>query len=262
MCQDSVCVRQYSSRGKQYVVAALSDGAGSAAKSEYGSKALVEGITEHIISFFDSLVALVSKDNLSFRTEIIEAANSILEKTSEDQNCTIKDLASTLMFVAADQKNVIYFHVGDGVIIMRKGDAFSVISKPYNGEYANETVFVSSHGAADDAHAGIFELSGNIDSFFLMSDGPEPVFYSKRDEKPWSLQLLSFVDNKCIMIPDDENRRNLFVKYVLEERCRPYSPDDLSLIILSRVKTLTKEERIQRRHQKRLNVAKRKKASA
>lgn len=260
MCQDSVYIRQYSNRGKQYIVAALSDGAGSAAKSEYGSKALVEGITEYVISFFDSLVALVSKDKLAFKTEIIEEANDILEKTSKDKSCAVRDLASTLMFVATDQKNIIYFHVGDGVIIMRKRDMFSVISKPYNGEYANETVFVNSHDAADVAHAGIFELSGSVDSLFLMSDGPEPVFYSKRDGKPWSLKLLSFIDNKCRTMHEDENLRNLFLKYVLEERCRPYSPDDLSLIILDCFNMLTKEKKIQRRHQKRL-IAKRKKTS-
>ncbi len=188
---------------------------------------------------------MISTDALGFKKNIVDKALEILEETAEKQMCTTKDLASTLMFVASDGEKAILFHVGDGVIILRCDNNYAVVSKPYNGEYANETVFINSCNAVETAQADTIDLSQSF-SFFLMSDGPEPVFYSKKTEGVFSLNLLAYVDDKLNKIKNKETRDNL-LKYVLTERCRPYSADDLSLVVISCRKLQTKSKRTFRR---------------
>lgn len=245
VCQDSVFIRPNNPKESHLVVAALSDGAGSAYKSEFGSKALVEGITEYVISSFDILLKKIEKDALEFKRKVVEEALKLLNETAENQLCTVKDLSSTLMFIASDGKKAIFFHVGDGVIILRRGMEYSVVSKPYNGEYANETVFINSRDAVETARAGIIEFSEDY-SFFLMSDGPEPVFYSKKTEGVFSLKLLEFVDDSLKKMRNEEVRNN-FLEYVLNERCRPYSADDLSIVVVSCRRNTSKPKRRLRR---------------
>lgn len=246
--QDSTCIKGNSNK-PELVCLALSDGAGSALKSEYGSKALVEEISNTVWLKFDELFALIQKQGEDiFISNIIDEANKILERVSIQEGCKLKDLSSTLMFVAADGKKALWFHVGDGVIIQKASGSFSVLSLPFNGEYANETIFVNSLTAKNAAHAGIIDLSEDH-SFFLMSDGPETVFYSKTKKDINSKELLSFIDEKNKTIEDD-NYRNELLRYILHERCRPYSSDDLSIIAAGLIKTLQekrKKRRIRRR---------------
>lgn len=245
VCQDAVYVK----RKDNIWVAALSDGAGSAAKSEYGSKALVQNIADYVILSFDKLLNKLHKNAHDFKKTIVDKALEILETTAKNQSCTEKELSSTLLFVASNGRKAFFFHVGDGVIILRKGSKYSIVSKPYNGEYANETVFINSHDAIETSRAGIINLSRNF-SFFLMSDGPEPVFYSKKTEDVFSQNLISYVDDKLIEI-EVEKTRNSFLEYVLNERCRPYSADDLSIVVVNYRKQSTRTKHKRKREKKR-----------
>lgn len=246
--QDSICVK-WDNKKPQLVCLALSDGAGSASKSEYGSKALVEGIANAVWHEFYSYVNLIQEQGKDvFISKVIDVANKILENVSIQEGCKMKDLSSTLMFVASDGKTALWFHVGDGVIIQRSSGSFFVLSHPFNGEYANETIFVNSLNAKNVARADIFKLSEVNYSFFLMSDGPETVFYSKTNRDINSRELLSFIDEKNRSI-EDENYRNELLKYILHERCRPYSPDDLSIVVAELIRTL--QEKKNRRNRKR-----------
>ncbi len=234
VCQDSIHV---SSTVNNLVCSALSDGAGSATKSEFGSKALVEKVSDYVVSFFDSLYKLASSDVHAYILRIVEWANEVLERTAIEQFCSVKNLASTLLFVASNGEKVLWFHVGDGVIIQKLDREFSVLSKPFNGEYANETVFVCSSGAVSNAHGGAFVLPKNIPvSYYLMSDGPETVFYSKRTQSVYSKALITFLDNFVSNNPD-ASQRNLLLNLILKERCRLYSGDDLSMIVMNRICT-------------------------
>lgn len=250
VCQDSVHI---SSTVNNLVCSALSDGAGSAAKSEFGSKALVEKVADYVVSFFDSLYKLASSDTHTYIIRIVEWAKEVLERTAIEQFCSVKDLASTLLFVASDGEKVLWFHVGDGVIIQKLDKEFSVLSKPFNGEYANETVFVCSSGAVANAHGGAFILPKNIPvSYYLMSDGPEIVFYSRRTQSVISKGLVTFLDNFTSNNPD-ASQRNLLLNLILKERCRPHSGDDLSMIVMNRIRP-TIPNRIKRRIIKRRHI--------
>ena len=72
-----------------------------------------------------------------------------------------------------------FFHVGDGVGIVSSSDKAQpeVISTPENGEYANETYFVS--GAEWSEHLHITPIASPVGEIALMSDGAMPFVMAK-----------------------------------------------------------------------------------
>ena len=104
-----------------------------------------------------------------------------LKNISAASNFNLKDLASTLLSVAVKENNFIALHIGDGVIGMLDDENLTILSKPDNGEFANETTFVTSVDAI--SHFRLYK--GDIDkvsAFMLMSDGAASGFYNRSSQ--------------------------------------------------------------------------------
>ena len=119
-------------------------------------------------------------------------------------NCTVKDLASTLLFVAVKDDKFILGHLGDGVIGYLKNNCLKTASLPNNGEFSNETYFSTSKDAS--SHMKLAKGSvRDIDGFVLMSDGTADSFYNKKEKKlcdilPFSSSLNFLYDFLVISI--------------------------------------------------------------
>lgn len=72
-----------------------------------------------------------------------------LTEEAEKHRCNIHDLACTLLLAAVSENRFLLAHIGDGVIGYLDGDTLKVASVPDNGEFANETTFVTSDKAAE-----------------------------------------------------------------------------------------------------------------
>lgn len=229
-CQDSVNIVKNNS----LICACVSDGAGSAIFSEYGSKALTDTMSHYILTNFYALINLLENDELGFKEAIINESISTLSIVAEEKKCNISDLASTLILLASDGKKTFWFHIGDGVIIVCINDSYSVLSAPLNGEYANETYFVTSNNVINAAQTGLIELR-KIDevSFTLMTDGPEAIFYSRKKDAIISNSLLNYIFNYVKNQKDKEHSKKM-LQYVLKNRCRTFSSDDLSIAVIVR----------------------------
>ena len=80
--------------------------------------------------------------------------------------CGIKDLASTLLFVAIKENQFILGHVGDGIIGYLKHGQLKIASFPTNGEFPNETLFATSPNA--DSQMNIVKGELNAISGFVL----------------------------------------------------------------------------------------------
>jgi len=234
-CQDSIFKRVKDN----VVCVCLSDGAGSAKRSEIGSSTLVESLSLYICNNFDKLyeASVHEKNSGLFQKSIIKTGLQALEgkSKSENKNESINDYAATFLFVAVDivKKEAIWGHIGDGVIgIKNKDCSYSVLSAPVNGEYANQTVFITSNpqmvlSTMQYGHFSERDLK-HISSFFLMSDGPETIFYSKKLNSIISTKVLNWIIERC------KKNEALLKKAILDDICTQYSNDDLSMVFLSR----------------------------
>lgn len=255
-CQDSVCVR---STKNGISVIALSDGAGSASLSHYGSQMLVDWMVELVPEHLGE--ALHSKDGLLlFKESLIEQLQIDLLKLSEEGidlsdeerarfslpdreelekvPCSIKDLSATLLCVAVYGNNYLALHLGDGVIgmeIERFGNkTMKTLSSPSNGEFANETTFVTSAYACSEARI----YKGRLDSigrkttgFILMSDGPEAALLNKRTSSLASACHKLIDANRMLEQPEMERQLALTLQQVIASK----TSDDCSIALMSRI---------------------------
>ena len=155
----------------------LADGAGSAKYSHFGAETVLAAARHFLSCHFDALIE--SRDGRAVKAEVLGYLLKALEAKRAELGCELRDLASTILFVAVKYDRCIILHIGDGVIGMMKNNVLKAVSKPDNGEFANTTVFVTSHSAL----AAMRLLKGateGIEGFVLMSDGSAESFYQKQ----------------------------------------------------------------------------------
>lgn len=174
-CQDKTLVM--ARKGVQVI--ALADGAGSARYSHFGAEAALQGVSAFVVDYFDALIN--SPDGVKVKETILAKAKEALAGEAEKLNCSLQELASTLLLVAIKDDLFLLVHVGDGVIGYVKEGEIKIASTPENGEFANTTFFLTSPGVLAKTKL-IKGTTAGIKGFVLMSDGTAESFYHKKTQ--------------------------------------------------------------------------------
>lgn len=175
-CQDKALIK----KNKDMYIIALADGAGSCKKSHYGASIVIDYAAKIIEENFDFLIN--NNNGVEVKKKIVEYLIMKLQDESLKLNCTVKELSSTLLLACIKKDKFLLMHIGDGVIGGIRNGKIEVLSTPFNGEYSNSTVFVTSKKASE--YMKIYR--GNVaefESFVLMSDGTCESLYNKREKK-------------------------------------------------------------------------------
>ena len=175
-CQD----KTYFKKKDNIYTIALADGAGSAIYSHLGAETITQYICGKLTNYFDEIYS--EKDGANVKKRIIADILIELNTLSEELKCEVKELASTLLFVAVKDNKFIIVHIGDGVIGYLKNGELKIASEPKNGEFINTTTFTTSNHAVSSMKLIKGEI-GNIEGFVLMSDGTETSLYDKRERR-------------------------------------------------------------------------------
>lgn len=254
-CQDQVRFVRFPNGT---AIGALADGAGSARLSHYGAEILIEAASELVAHEFDRIFK--ATNNLgTIRLEVVGQLQSVLAKaaaagvnvadsdrerlglplrdTDPQVACEVRDLASTLVLVAVMNERFVALHLGDGVlgteVVLPSGRRVGrPLGRPDNGEFANETVFITSRSAAGALriYRGRLENKARtISGFILMSDGPEASLYQKRSRTlaPACSKLLE----ACRSLPSEVMQEQL--EATLRDVIVPRTHDDCSLVLLA-----------------------------
>lgn len=164
------------------LIAAIADGAGSGSRSELGSACCVQSVVSSLRRYFDqpphgvdgSVDAIAtSQSNL---IDIVDDARREVISLAGTKNLQPSDLACTLVGVVARLPDRGYFfHVGDGAAIANVSGAASreIVSAPENGEYSNETWFVTAEDWRN--HLRITPIEHPIELLAVMTDGSVPL---------------------------------------------------------------------------------------
>lgn len=149
-CQDS-CALAYSPSG-EWIALCVSDGAGTAVRAQEGSELTATQFSQALVGLSDQL------EDKSPGEWLIDAVISIvldirseLRKRSPEK---ISDLNCTLVACLLGPSGGLLIHIGDGIATAGKfvghqdGNLVNpwekvVISEPKNGEYSNETFFIT-----------------------------------------------------------------------------------------------------------------------
>lgn len=184
-CQDAFCHRTESGR----LVAAVADGAGSAARSDEGARRLCEVLVEELSRCNAALPADADEAVIEAWTDCARAAITMVRdefryriaQTPEDgDDARLRDYAATLVATVAEPGGGLFFHIGDGAAAaLPTPEAWDdgVLSAPENGEFANETYFFTGEDWRERLRLTPFGASELI---VLLSDGAMPFTLAKR----------------------------------------------------------------------------------
>jgi hypothetical protein len=160
-----------------WFVGAVCDGAGTAARSSEGARLVADGVVAHIssqLNAYESGSQLTEALVKEWVQGAVEEVRVHLRRLTEGKSDSIAEFHATLVGVIAGTGGGIFFHVGDGAALATTSTDFSesVVSQPENGEYANETYFVTQDEWQQHLRTVTFGPKFNLVA--LMSDGVMP----------------------------------------------------------------------------------------
>lgn len=216
-CQDRIRM----ARGRNVVCCALADGAGSRPSSQLGAECVTRTVTELLAQDFERLWAL--EEPL-----VIERILACCTQALRELEHPIYDLACTLEFCGAHMDGrYLAGHLGDGVMILEQCGETSVFSYPENGEYQNETCFITEEDAKEYLRIkrGRWNEGGVL---LLMSDGMADSLFQYSTQTPAKVcgTLAEWIrdgDEEQVSQALAENMQTVFSKH---------TADDMSLILL------------------------------
>jgi len=181
-CQDSSKVEYI--EDSDFIIAAISDGAGSCENSQIGSAFLIDRAIEKFASML-KLNDWLNKVDLEINQEkwrseaflLFTELKQELKLNAIDLGLNFKSLSATLIIAVSNGKFIACANVGDGRAAYRNTETnwFPMII-PTKGEEANQTLFITSDmwdNSIDSEYFGAFLYSNPITAFTLLSDGCE-----------------------------------------------------------------------------------------
>jgi len=176
-CQDAFA----HARAGDVLVAVVCDGAGSASHSHVGSsrfaRAVADALAERAAQIPEALCDADPADLAEAARLAISAERSALRSLADEEGVALDAFAATLVCAVIGPGGGWFLHVGDGIGACELAGGGEVLSLPENGEYANETYFVT--GSAWSEHLRMTAIPGPVRVLALMSDGAAPFVMGK-----------------------------------------------------------------------------------
>jgi hypothetical protein len=234
LCQDAGgCVVTTTSDGSQILVAAVSDGAGTASRSDVGSDVAVQRFLQDFSQAAGSDEKLLSIDN-SFVDHWLDSVREELAFLAADAGCKLMDYSCTILGAAISPSSSVYLQIGDGAIVVGGGDGeYSWIFWPQHGEYANSTNFLTQENAKA---IKLFESGPSIDEIALFSDGIERLVLNLSTRTVHSPSFRPIFE--WLMRTDGGAERQpspALTSYLSSEHVNRRTDDDKTLVMATRV---------------------------
>ena len=227
VCQDEIIKRKYNN----YCIIGVSDGAGSKVYSQYGARAALNGVNTYFKRYFDKTDLLIEEDIV--KDDIYNSIMSELLKESNDRDVFLSELACTLLFVVADMNgNYIVCHIGDGGALLLNTSEGRILSYPENGEYKNQTFFITDDDAYEHLHIEYGNVEGPLNAFLICTDGISDLLFRKEEEDV--ISSVAFTMCSWLVKADASGTAEINAAY--EDNLRKHfaakSQDDLSFCVM------------------------------
>jgi hypothetical protein len=214
------------------LVAAVADGAGSAALSEVGSAMAAETAVAAIATATTLPAALDTEGWQALLTEALRLAQLRLETEAERRDVDLNALATTLLLAVATPEATAVMQVGDGAIVVGDADGSArALTFPLHGEYANTTVFLTGPDALETAQFGLHPAATHL---ALFSDGLQRIALDMTNGTPFApffLPLFRFVANES----DATAAQMQLSAFLSSPRVQERSDDDITLALAARL---------------------------
>jgi serine/threonine protein phosphatase PrpC len=228
VCQDSHYEHALSS---EVLLAAIADGAGSASRSELGAEIAARTAVEALRSWSLAAPSWPESDEgwRAVMLAALEAARAAVELEAVAQELSPRDMASTLILLLATPNLVVGAQIGDGAAVVADAEGtLAALTVPQSGEYLNETTFLVSPGAVEQAHTAVWH--GQVAFVAAFSDGLQMLALRMSDNSPHApffAPLFRFINEQ----EDMREAREQLRQFLVSPRITQRTDDDLTLLI-------------------------------
>ena len=244
-CQDNcICEIIEGSLGSGVLVVVASDGAGSANHAEAGSALtcsfLVEKLKIHLAN--GARVRDLKRD--SVETWISELRDEIALKAEAEEDLSVRDFAATLLAAVIDEDSAAFFQIGDGAIVIPgdENETYGWIFWPQQGQYANETNFVTDQNAQQKLEFAL--VNHRVDEVAVFTDGVQSLalhYQSRQAHNPFFLSAFRWLRSA----PHDRLNefQNSLISFLNSEKINERTDDDKTLALATRLEPTSSDPR-------------------
>ena len=235
-CQDHSCFLWMPRITPDTIVAAVADGLGSASHGGTGAKTAAEaaGTAAAKLLWKHRSNPPGPERMESVLNAAVLQARMALEEEAAARELALADMATTLLLLVHTGSLVATAQIGDGAaVVSSKPGCYRTLAKPQRGEYANETVALTSKRALQRCEISIARAGTPVREIALVTDGllnismdmatmePHPPFFSRLGD--W---LRAHREPEH---PNQQLERTLSSKFIAQR-----TDDDLTLLLAVR----------------------------
>lgn len=234
-CQDAYAYRQLEGG---ILLGAIADGAGSASHGAMGANLVVESSLDFLQRWHEFalrrgetrwLEKLDQPKTQRFFEHLLQRLRHDLQQRANESHCDLAALASTLLVFVAHPQGIIALQLGDGFLVIHRGDGvYQLVFTPDKGEFANETVFLTSADALQSLQ--VFQSTNPITFICAATDGLESVAIKRRN---WSAFPPFFEPLEMYMreTPNPEQTPDYLENFLNSDRLNQRTQDDKTLLL-------------------------------
>jgi len=234
-CQDAGAYRRLDGG---ILLGAIADGAGSVNHAEIGAQLVVQSSLDFLQRWHEFALRrgerqwvekLDQGKTRRFFEHLLQRLHHDLRQQANQLNCDMSCLAATLLVFIAHPQGLIALQVGDGFLVVHRGDGhYQILFTPDKGEFANETVFITSENAVQSLQ--VYHSSDPVAFICASTDGLENVAIKQRD---WSAFPPFFQPLEIYLqeTPDPEEEPDYLENFLNSERLNQRTQDDKTLLL-------------------------------
>jgi hypothetical protein len=232
-CQDYAHGVVLDTGNSSILVAACSDGAGSAPQAALGARLAALGFIRFASEALRGGLFIQDIDaQLALRWH--EQIRGIMSLEASLRNLELRDLACTLLTAIIADDKAVFSQVGDGVIVYREGRDFRTAFWPQVGEYASTTFFLT--GGDLEERLAFCAMGQSINEVALLTDGLQPLalhYASRSVHAPFFDPMFEAI--RCT--PDVEALEEPLKQFLTSKPVNDRTDDDKTLVLATRSST-------------------------
>jgi hypothetical protein len=232
-CEDSHAIK-FIEGENEWLITCISDGAGSASKGREGAVYVCKHFVEYVEKCVKAGMTIECLSRESVSEWIADCHSSLKSWVSED--ASIKDYSATFLGAVVHGNTGVFIQIGDGAIVLSgvNSQSYFPVFWPEQGEYANQTVFVTSEEAQDSLLFKQEALEFNVD-FALFSDGLQRLclhYATKSAHQPFFNYFFSELRHQPSGL--SESMSGMIEEFLLSPAVLDRTDDDKTLVVATR----------------------------
>jgi hypothetical protein len=224
--EDAFCL---ASRLDGSLVLAVADGAGSASCGAEGA----ELATTFALEFLSDVELPTTEESWQALMQgAVQHVHERIEAHATTREKEARDFASTLLVAMLTSSHIVTLQIGDGAIVGMNNETMSRLTKAAHGEYASETVFVTSQDYLRSCSCVVMPTE-MLNGLALLTDGLEPVAMNLQTGKPFAPffnPLFRFAGSE----KSDNEKSQILSDFLASERISKRTHDDKTLVLAVR----------------------------